>query len=115
LTTGFWNDVLRPAHSAPCRELQIARHHAGAQKQEESGEPQNEFNGEHHEIRDSGSCAGRNSVSGRLSQEDSSAATSAAARAYRADGLAFGESEYDQPGTGDYFDVADDQRDRREH
>jgi len=107
--------LLRLAQSAPCRESQIARHNAGAHKQEESGEARKNTDKDKdkndREMRHPGIRTRYDHVSGRMRKEGRSAATAAATRPKRSHSLAISEPEYHQPGTIDDADLADHERD----
>jgi len=101
----------------PFVKLQIARHNAGAQKQEESGEASNENENDNNanEMGDPGIRTWRDHVPGRMRKETRSAAPSAPTATHGSHGLAVGEPEYYQQGSIDNADLADHERNRRQH
>src|SRR5208283_5807727 len=82
-------------------------------KLEESGEALDDTND--GEMEHPGVRTRDDHVSGRMREEGRSAAAPAAARANRSHGLAVGEPEYSRPGSSDNVDLADYERDRRQH
>ena len=79
----------------------------GAQKQERSGEPQNENDDNDNEMWDPNSGTLHTIVPRRMRKESSSTTATTAAFANRAYGFAIGESEHHQSGRRDDVDLAD--------
>jgi hypothetical protein len=96
---------------APFVKLQIPGHHAGAQKQEESGEPRNKKDNHDDQMGDSRRCTGRNHAAERMREEETPSTPAAAARTHGSHRHAVGEPKHDRQGTIDNADLADYGRD----
>src|SRR5208337_1951512 len=84
-------------------------------KLEESGEARNENDTRHDEMGHPGIHTRHDHVPGRMREEGRSAAAPAATRANRSHSLFVGEPEYYRQGPIDVPDLADHERNRRQH